>query len=90
MSMAGQRTIIQALLNFFHYFYDMNSNQWIMVYASGQLFSAEMIKAALIEKNIEAVVVNKQDSAYLFGQIEVYVNHKNHVAARHIINKLKP
>ena len=34
------------------------------------------------------VIMNKKDSAYLFGDIEVYAKQENVILAKHLINKL--
>lgn len=65
-----------------------NSDLWELVYTSNQLYLAEMIKDILIDHEVEAVVVNKQDSFYHFGDIEVYVRPSGVVKAKHIINKI--
>jgi len=41
----------------------------------------------LEDLEIESVVVNKKDSAYLFGEIELYVHADNVLKARLIINR---
>jgi Putative prokaryotic signal transducing protein len=46
---------------------------WVKVYSTSILAQAEIIKAMLVENEVEAVVLNKQDSAFTFGQAEVYV-----------------
>ena len=39
----------------------------------------------LLENNIQAVVVNKVDSAYLFGIAEVYCKSNDLIAAKQLI-----
>jgi len=56
----------------------MNSN-WIKIKVYKNAFEAEVVKQMLVENNIPAVVLNKQDSSYLFGNIELYVD-KDHQA----------
>lgn len=65
----------------------MNSN-WVKVYTTSNQYEAEIIKQSLIENEIPAVVMNKQDSSYmnmLPGVITVLV-HPDHVelATAHI------
>jgi hypothetical protein len=36
---------------------------------------------------LKALVVNKKDSAYLFGEIELYVHRDKVLRARQIINR---
>lgn len=52
-------------------------NNWIKVYTTDNTFTAEIIKQGLIENEIPAVVLNKQDSSYkAFGTLTVMV-HKD-------------
>jgi hypothetical protein len=46
---------------------------WQLVYSTGQSYEAEMVRGLLETAGLEPVVMNKQDSSYLFGDIEVYV-----------------
>jgi len=49
-------------------------NNWIKVYTTENAFTAEVIKQGLIENEIPAVVLNKQDSSYKsFGVLTVMV-----------------
>lgn len=49
---------------------------------------AEMVKDILKENHIEAILLNKQDSLYLFGEIEVYVKPENVIRAKHLIKDI--
>ncbi|PYF75803.1 putative signal transducing protein [Pedobacter nutrimenti] len=52
----------------------MNSN-WIKVYTTENAITAEIIKQGLLESEIPAVVLNKQDSSYgTFGVLNVMVS----------------
>lgn len=44
-----------------------------------------MIKGLLTHNEINSVVVNKQDSAYMFGEYEVYVNRHDVVKAKFVL-----
>ena len=65
----------------------MSPDNWKKVYESKQLYMAEIIKAILEENAIECVVMNRQDSAYGFGEVEVYTPNENVLRALHIIGK---
>lgn len=54
----------------------MNSN-WTKIKVYNQAFEAEIVKNMLLENNIPAVVLNKKDSSYLFGVVELYVEQEN-------------
>lgn len=62
---------------------------WTCVYTSDKLHEAEFVTALLDTNNITSVIVNKQDSLYLLGYIEVYVPVENAFIASQIINNLK-
>jgi hypothetical protein len=50
-------------------------NNWIKVYTTENAYTAEIIKQALTENEIPAVVLNKQSSSYKsFGVINVLVH----------------
>ena len=49
-------------------------SSWQCIYQTEKLYRAEIIKSILQDKGIDAVVVNKKDSYYHFGQLEVHVN----------------
>ncbi|KAF0197083.1 MAG: hypothetical protein FD166_2042 [Bacteroidetes bacterium] len=59
---------------------------WVCVYTSIQLHKVEMIRGILDENGITAIVVNKQDSVYLIGEIELFVSYDDAFNANQIIN----
>jgi len=62
---------------------------WLPVYSSSLLYEAEMISSLLADNDIECVIMNKQDSAYLFGEIDVYVPTDQVFNAKQLILKFK-
>lgn len=63
---------------------------WIVVYQSYILNKAEIVKAVLIDHQIDAVIVNKIDTVLkglTKGEIEVHVNSHNVINAKHLISK---
>ena len=50
----------------------------VHIYSMGNPYQAELVRQMLSDHNIQAFIVNKQDSAYKFGDIELYV-HRDHV-----------
>jgi len=54
----------------------MNEN-WQSIYSTQYEYKAEIIKAVLEENDIKCFVLSKKDSAYLFGEIELYVSPDN-------------
>ena len=63
---------------------------WINIYSTTQLFEANVIEALLLDNDIPATILNKQDSAYgvlLPGKIEVYIPVEFQKTAQKIINE---
>jgi hypothetical protein len=60
---------------------------WILVFSTNKLPEAEMIKGLLDEHGIVAVNLNKQSSAHLIGEVEVYVKNTDLVLAKQLILK---
>lgn len=50
---------------------------WIKVYTTVNVFTAEVLKQGLIESGIPSVTINKQLAGYNFGEIDVLVNKKD-------------
>lgn len=64
-------------------------NDMIKVFGTTQLYEAKVIEALLKDNNIDAFVMNKQDSSYgvlLPGSIDIYIPAEHENAAREIIN----
>ncbi len=53
------------------------NNSWVKIYTSHQFIKSEIVRQVLIDHEIEAVLMNKQDSAYKFGEVEVYIHPSN-------------
>jgi hypothetical protein len=62
---------------------------WTCVYTANQVYKAEAVKDLLDEENIEAVLMNKKDSAYLFGEVELYVQPEDENMATELIKGFK-
>ena len=64
--------------------------EWIVVYKCAILNKAEIVKAVLVDHDIDAVIVNKTDSMHTHltnGEIEVHVNSTDVINAKHLISK---
>ncbi|MBC7653990.1 MAG: DUF2007 domain-containing protein [Oligoflexus sp.] len=61
------------------------TNNWVKIYTSNQFFQSEMVKQVLVDHDIDAIIMNKQDSSYKFGEVEVHVNQENFDKALAII-----
>lgn len=60
----------------------------VKVFDSNISFEAEIVKGMLLENEIDAVVVNRQDSSFvqmLPGMDEVYVHNSNEAKAKELI-----
>jgi hypothetical protein len=64
-------------------------DNWVPVYSSSQLYEAEMVKNILTDNDIECVIMNKQDSVYMIGDIEVYVPTNETLKAKQLIIEFK-
>jgi hypothetical protein len=63
---------------------------WFRLYTTQNYVEANIIKGMLEENNIQAIILNMQDSSYLvFGEIELYVPmHLKDIALRLLDNAL--
>lgn len=61
---------------------------WTVVYKSPIASRAEIVKGVLIERDIDAVIINKKDSSIHIdhGLVEVLVHRDNLLNAMNIIN----
>ena len=62
-------------------------NDFIKVYEAGKPYEAELIVGLLSNNGIEATVINKRDSQYLFGEAEVHVAAADAEMAKEVIAK---
>lgn len=60
-------------------------NNWQRVFSSKWIHKAEIVKAVLEEHGLNPVIINKQDSSYKFGFVEVYVKSDEALKALNII-----
>ena len=61
------------------------SENWEAIYSTDQLYEAEMVKDMMADNDIECVIMNKQDSTYRFGEIEVCVPTEEVFKAKQLI-----
>ena len=65
-------------------------SDWIVVYKCGILNKADIVKAVLADHQIDAVIINKTYSMHTHltnGEIELHVNSKDVINAKHLISK---
>ena len=61
---------------------------WVSVFTTNSEYIAEIAKGILNENEIDAVVLNKKDSSYTFGEIELFVNRDNSIRAKYLLKEL--
>lgn len=61
---------------------------WKKIYAGTNSIHMEIIRQVLAEHGIDAVIMNKQDSSYRFGQIELYVHGNFEAEALRVIEEM--
>jgi hypothetical protein len=67
----------------------MSETPWVKVFETPMLHQAVMVQSILREHNIEAVILNQQDSSYVIvGEINVYVQGANAAEAMTIVEKV--
>jgi hypothetical protein len=62
---------------------------WIAVYTTNKSYQAELFREILGENGIESFIINKQDSSYKFGNIEVYVRRDNVLKAKILVKEFE-
>ncbi len=64
----------------------MNTN-WVKIYSTNEVHTAELIKALLQEHDILCVIMNTQDSLYKsIGDAGVFVERDDVIKAKYIID----
>ncbi|MCX6258511.1 MAG: DUF2007 domain-containing protein [Bacteroidia bacterium] len=66
----------------------MDNIDKIMIYSSDQYHQALIVQEILAENNIEAGIVNRKDSSFLTGEVEVYVNPEDEEKAKALVENL--
>jgi hypothetical protein len=69
--------------------HEFMDEQWEMIFRCPAPYKAEILRSLLEEENIPAVVVNKKDSSYLFGEMEVYVKRDDILRAKQIVERFE-
>lgn len=61
---------------------------WKKAYTGNNFYKIELIRQVLEDRGMPAVVINKQDSSYKFGQIELYVHERHLEDAKGVIEEM--
>lgn len=65
------------------------SENWLVIYSTNQLYEAEMAKEMMAANGIECVIMNKKDSVYGFGDVELCVPAESVLLAKQLILEFK-
>ncbi len=63
-------------------------SEWIIAFTTSKPYLAEMAKDILEDNDIDCVIMNQQDSIYLFGDFEVLVRPDNLIRAKFLLKDL--
>ena len=63
-------------------------NDWVVIFETGQLYRAELVKSLLNDNNVEAVILNQKDSSFKIGAIEDMVKKEDKGKAAAIIKSV--
>lgn len=61
----------------------------VCIYGTGKPYLAELLRQMLAGHDIQAFIINKQDSAYKFGDIELYVHRDDVIRAKKLIREFE-
>ncbi len=62
-------------------------NDWTLAYSGSNEFKLEILKDMLENEGIQAVIISKKDSSFLYGPVELYVHKDNLIKAKQLIKK---
>ncbi len=63
--------------------------EWALIYTSDKIYEIEILKGLLQENNIDSYIINKQDSMYMIGEIELYVPIDDILKSKLIISEIQ-
>ena len=63
-----------------------NQADWKMVFFSAKPYQISILTALLQDNDIESSVINKRDSMYGIGEMELYVLAKDYERAKQIVD----
>jgi hypothetical protein len=62
---------------------------WIVAYTTNKIYQAEIFRELLGNHAIDSYIINKQDSTYKFGDIEVYVRRNDILKAKMLVKEFE-
>jgi hypothetical protein len=66
----------------------VSDQDWNTVFSTSDSFKAELVKSILVSNGISAVIMDKQDSFYKFGDIDIMVPVDDVMRAKHFLKEL--
>jgi len=64
-------------------------NDWVCVYTFNREYQSQLALEMLAENDIEATLLNKMDSVYQIGDIELYVHPDQVIRAKMLLNEFE-
>jgi hypothetical protein len=64
-------------------------NDWVRVYTFNREYKACLAVQLLADNDIEAVILNKMDSIYQDGEIEIHVHTDQVIRAKMLLNEFE-
>lgn len=61
---------------------------WERIYSTDKLHMVSIVRSLLQENDIDSIEVNKKDSSYAFGDIEVFVKEEDAIFAKILIQQI--
>ena len=62
-------------------------DNWVLVFSATNMASAQITAGMLKENGIESSILNKQDSEFFIGSVDLYVEIQNEVKARQLLSE---
>jgi hypothetical protein len=60
---------------------------WERIYSTDKAHMVSIVRSMLKENDIESIEINKKDSSYAFGDIEIFVKEEDVIFAKILIKQ---
>lgn len=61
---------------------------WVSIFSTDQPYLADIARLVLDENNISSIIMNKKDSFYKIGEVDLYVNRDQALRAKNLIKNI--
>jgi len=61
---------------------------WVSIFSTDQPYLADIARLVLDENNISSIIMNKKDSLYKIGEVDLYVNRDQALRAKNLIKNI--